>query len=145
MFFGSCNNTSGILPDMELQHSEKYHCWPYNVNVFTTSSVTVDSLFYTYPLKSYFGENPKYKIATWAKYEKIDTTEWDGMNKTLMECDENIELYNQVLKGGEIYFAGSYRYFLNQHGERRRQYEVILFLDLGNNKMHIFKDINKLY
>lgn len=145
MFFGCSKNTTTILPDVELKHVEKYHCWPYDVNVFSTGTVTVDSLFYTYPLESYFEGKPKYKIATWTKYSKIDTTVWYGMDKTLGQCDHNIELYNQVLNGGEVYYAGSYQYFKNRQGERRIAFEVILFLDLRGNRLHIFKDINKIY
>jgi hypothetical protein len=145
MFFGCTRNTSTILPSVELTHFENYHCWPYNVSVFSTGPVTVDSLFYTYPLKSYFGDNPKYEVATWAEYSNIDTTVWYGMDKTLSQCDQNIELYNHLLEGREVYFAGSYQYFKNLQGERRRTFEVVLFLDLSSKKLHVFKDINKVY
>jgi len=141
-----CNeNTSNILPEGDLKYLEKYHCWPYDVNVYSIDEVKIDSLFYSYPLRSYFGENPKYKITAWTKYDEIDTTAWHGMNKTLEECDDNIELHNQLLKGNDIYYTGIYQDFKVLKGEKRRKYEKILFLDLVNNRLHIFKDINKVY
>lgn len=143
--FGCSENTCYILPKGNLKYVEKYHCWPYDVNVYSVDEVVIDTLFYTYPLKSYFGDNSKYKISTWTKYSEIDTTVWYGMDKTLEECDDNIELYDQILKGSDIYYAGHYQYFKNKQGNQRRRYERILFLDLNNNKLHIFKDINKVY
>lgn len=141
---GSFSN-SDIAP-FEIQDKvSSYHCWPYNVDVYSVSNIKIDSLFYTYPLKSYFGNNPKYKVANWSIYSDIDTTEWYGMDKELSECDDNTELYNQRLKGSPIYYAGSYRYNKNQQGDRRITFEKILFLDLANNRLHIFQDINKVY
>ncbi len=145
ILFGCNEDTSNILPKGDIKYLEKYHCWPYDVNVYSIDEVKIDSLFYSYPLRSYFEDNPKYKIATWTKYLEVDTTIWYGMDKTLEQCDENIELYNQILKGSDIFYSGSYQYFKNQQGKQRRRYERILFLDLSNNKLHIFKDINKVY
>lgn len=144
LIFG-CQNSSDLLPDTELKSISEYHCWPYDVKIYSVDGIKIDSLFYTYPLESYFGENPKYKITTWAKYNEIDTTVWYGMNKTLKECDDNIELYNQLSKGDDIYYAGIYQNFKVLNGEKKRKYEKILFLDLVNKRLHIFKDINKVY
>jgi hypothetical protein len=145
--FCGCQNISNTLPNAKFKYLGKYHCWPYNVKVYSVNKVLIDSLFYTYPLKSYYRINTKYNTSPWAKYEssEIDTTIWYGMDKTLEQCDDNIELSNQVLKGGEIYYSGIYQYFKNKNGEQRRRYETILFLDVNNNKMHVFKDINKVY
>jgi len=140
-----CQNVSNILPATDLKYLEEYHCWPYNVNVYSIDEVKIDSLFYIYPLKSYYGDNPKYKTVTWTKYSEVDTTVWYGMDMTLKQCDDNTELYNQILKGSDIYYAGSYQYFKNLQGEQRRRYEKILFLDFSNNKLHIFNDVNKVY
>lgn len=140
-----CQNVTDILPATDIKHIEKYHCWPYNVNVYSIEKVEIDSLFYTYPLKGFFVNNPKYKISTWAKYSKIDTCEWLGIKKTLKQCDGNNELYLKVLKGSDIYYAGSYQYFKNQQGKQKRSYEKILILDLSNKKLHIFKNVNKVF
>jgi hypothetical protein len=145
LIFVGCQNGSNILPGTDLKYLKEYHCWPYDVNIYSVNDIKIDSLFYTYPLKSYFGENPKYKITTWTKYDEIDTTVWHGMNKTLEQCDDNIELYNQLLKRNDIYYAGIYQNFKVLKGEKKRKYEIILFLDLVNNRLHIFKDINKVY
>jgi hypothetical protein len=144
LIFG-CRNSSDIFPGTELISISNYHCWPYNVNIYSVKDIKIDSLFYTYPLKSYFGNNPKYKITTWSKYSEIDTTVWTGFNNTLEQCDDNTELYNQILKGDDIYYSGIYYDLKVQNGEKRRKYEQILFLDLANNRLHIFKDINKVY
>jgi hypothetical protein len=140
-----CHNLSNILPTTDFKYLEGYHCWPYDVKVYTIDEVKVDSLFFTYPLNSFFGNNQKYKSTTWKKYSEIDTTEWYGMDETLEQCDENNELYTQRLKGGDLYYSGQYQYILNRQGERRRTYERILFLDINKKKLHIFKDINKVF
>jgi hypothetical protein len=145
LIFIGCQSVSDILPVNSLKYLEEYHCWPYEVKVYSVDAVMIDSLFYLYPLKSYFGNDPKYKTTTWAKYSVIDTTEWFGMDKTLEECEKNFELYNEVMKGGDIYYAGRYQYFLNQQGKQNKEYETLLFLDLNNNKLHVFKDINKVF
>lgn len=140
-----CRNSSGILPDTELKYISDYHCWPYDVDIYSVKGIKIDSLFYTYPLNSYFGKNSKYKITTWSKYDEIDTTVWLGMNNTFQQCDDNTELYNRILKGDDIYYSGIYQDFKAQNGEIKRKYEQILFLDLSSNRLHIFKDINKVH
>lgn len=137
-----CNN-SNVLPGAKIGYLEKYHCWPYDVTVFSVKNIKIDSLFYTYPLKRYFGNNTKYNISTWKKYDDSDTLIWSGMNKVLEQCDDNIELYMHIMKGEEIYYSGSYQYMKNREGKQERSYKKILFLDLKSNKLHIFKDVNK--
>ncbi|WP_321515399.1 hypothetical protein [Marinifilum fragile] len=140
-----CRNASNLVPEADINYLEKYHCWPYDVMVYTVDNIKVDSLFYTYPLQSYFGSNTKYQISTWIKYADFDSTVWSGMNKVLEQCDDNLELYNQIIKGEDIYFAGSYKYLKDKSGKEKRRYETILFLDVKANKLHSFKDINKVY
>ena len=141
-----CNvNTSGILPDSDLTHLEKYHCWPYNVEVYSFDELEIDSLFYSFPSRSYFGTDSKYEETTWSKYNDIDTTVWKGMDKTLKECDDNTTLYKQLLKGRDIYYAGKYSLMKIKSGEKRRRYEEVLFLDPTDKKVHVFKDVNKVY
>ena len=145
-----CNN-SNVLPGAKIGYLEKYHCWPYDVTVYSVKNIKIDSLFYTYPLKRYFGNNTKYNISTWKKYDDSDwkkyddsdTLIWSGMNKVLEQCDDNIELYMHIMKGEEIYYSGSYQYMKNREGKKERSYEKILFLDLKSNKLHVFKDVNK--
>ena len=142
----SCNESStNVLPNVNLKYLEKYHCWPYDVNVYSVEGVMGDSLFHNYPLQSYFGNHSKYEISTWSKYSSFDKTLWSGMNKSLKECDGNIELYDQIIKGDEIYYSGSYHYNKNLKNIKKRRYEEILFFNLKNNKVHIFKNINKVY
>lgn len=45
ILFGCSENTPNILPDGELKYLEKYHCWPYDVDVYSVDGVEVDSLF----------------------------------------------------------------------------------------------------
>ena len=145
-----CNN-SNVLPGAKIGYLEKYHCWPYDVTVYSVKNIKIDSLFYTYPLKRYFGNNTKYNISTWKKYDDSDwkkyddsdTLIWSGMNKVLEQCDDNIELYRHIMKREEIYYSGSYHYMENREGKKERAYEKILFLDLKSNKLHVFKDVNK--
>lgn len=140
-----CNRTSNLLPEADINYFEEYHCWPYDVTVYTIGNVKIDSLFYTYPLQRYFGSNPKYQVSTWTKYTDFDSTIWSGMNKVLEQCDDNHELYKLVIKEEDVYFAGSYQYLKDKQGEEKRRYETILFLNIKENKLHIFKDINKVY
>ncbi len=148
-----CYNSNSILPKAKINHLEKYHCWPYDVTVYSVKNIKIDSLFFTYPLIRYFGNNTKYNISTWKKYDDSDwkkyddsdTLIWSGMNKVLEQCDDNIELYMHIMKGEEIYYSGSYHYMENREGKKERSYEKILFLDLKSNKLHVFKDINKLW
>ena len=142
---------SHVLPGAKIGYLEKYHCWPYDVTVYSVKNIKIDSLFYTYPLKRYFGNDTKYNISTWKKYDDLDwkkyddsdTLIWSGMNKVLEQCDDNIELYMHIMKGEEIYYSGSYQYMKNREGKKERSYEKILFLDLKTNKLHVFKDVNK--
>ena len=148
-----CYNSNSILPKAKINHLEKYHCWPYDVTVYSVKNIKIDSIFYTNPLKQYLGNNTKYNISTWKKYDDSDwkkyddsdTLIWSGMNKVLEQCDDNIELYMHIMKGEEIYYSGSYHYMENREGKKERSYEKILFLDLKSNKLHVFKDINKLW
>lgn len=140
-----CSKKSHILPYTNIKYIGKYHCWPYNVKVYSVDRIEVDSLFYTYPLKEYFWISEEYNVSTWQKYDDLDSLIWPGMNKELEQCDDNIELYKHIISGEEVYYSGSYRYMINREGNKKRSYEKILFLDLKANKLHIFKDINKLY
>ena len=142
---GCTENSKNILPKGELKYLEKYHCWPYDVDLYFVDEVKIDSLFYTYPLSSYFGENTKYKITKWTKYDENDTILWQGMNKTLEQCKCNIKLNNQLSKGSGIYYTYIYQDFKILNGKKKRKYEEFLLLDLVNNRLHIFKDINKIY
>ena len=144
ILFGCNGNTSDILPDNELKFLKNYHCWPYDVNIYSIDEVKIDSFFYNYPQRSYFGENPKYKITTWTKYDENDI-KVRHMNWTFEHCDGNNELYNQLLIGNDIYFTGIYQSMKNKKGEEIKCYEKILFLDLVNKRIHIFKDINYIY
>lgn len=146
-FLSSCQINYCFLPGIELEYLYKYHCWPYEVTVYSFEGLKYDSLFYTYPRKSIFELITNYLISTWAKYQSnnIDTLEWYGMDKTLEHCDENIELYLNVLSENSIYYAGYYKYFKNKSGKKKRKYERIVFLDSNNKKLHIFNDINKVF
>ena len=141
ILFSCHGNTSDILPGSNLKFLNNYHCWPYDVNVYSIDKVKLDSVFFSYPLRSYFGENPKYKITTWTKYDEKDTKIWH-MNWTLQNCVGNIELYDQLLNGTDIYYTGIYQSMKNKKGEEFKSYEKILLLDLVYKRIHIFEDIN---
>lgn len=141
----SCKRTSGLLPDADIDYNGKYHCWPYDVTVYSIDNIKIDSLFYAYPLQNYFGSNTKYKTSTWTKYADFDSTIWTGMNKVLEQCDDNHQLYKRIINGEDVYYAGSYHYLKNKQGEEKKRYETILFLDVKENELHLFRDINKVY
>ncbi len=141
ILFSCHGNTSDILPGTNLKFLNNYHCWPYDVNVYSIDKVKLDSVFFSYPLRSYFGENPKFKITTWTKYDEKDLKIWH-MKWTLENCVGNIELYNQLLKGNDIYYTGIYQSMKNKKGEEFKSYEKILFLDVVYRRIHIFEDIN---
>jgi hypothetical protein len=137
--------TSSILPEGDLHHLEDYHCWPYDVSVYSIDEMKLDSAFHHYPLDNYFSEGAEHGITHWTRYNEIDTALWNGMDSTLKECDGNADLYRSLLGGGPIYFAGTYRNMIVSNGSRKRMYERILFLDVTNHRLHIFKDINKVF
>ena len=141
ILFSCHRNTSDILPGSNLKFLNNYHCWPYDVNVYSIDKVKLDSVFFSYPLRSYFGENPKYQITTWTKYDEKDIN-IRHMKSTLQNCVGNSELYNQLLNGIDIYYTGTYQSMKNKKGEKFKSYEKILFLDLVNRRIHIFEDIN---
>lgn len=144
-FYACRERTSNILSEGEIHYLENYHCWPYDVSIYSIDKVKIDSSFYNYPLNDYFDGNEKYKITHWTKYNEIDTTIWNGMDSTLKKCDDNIDLYNSMLREHSIYFAGMYRNITGSSGSQKRQYAKIMFIDLSNNRLHIFKDINKIF
>lgn len=141
----SCNNFKEPIPNVDIVYTDKYHCWPYDVEIYSVKNVKIDSTFFKYPQKDYFGNNSKYIATTWALYKDIDTLLFDGLDITLRECDDNKSLYQGIIKGDKIYYSGIYRLNRNLEGVKKRVYDEILFLDLKNNKLHIFKDINKVY
>lgn len=141
ILLGCHGNTSDVLPRSSLKFLKNYHCWPFDVDVYTIDNVKIDSFFFNYPLRSYFGENPKYQITNWTKYDENDI-KVSHMIWTLEHCVDNIDLYNQLIIGNDIYYAGIYQSMINKKGEEIKSYEKILFLDLANKRIHIFKDIN---
>lgn len=140
----SCRNTAELLPKAHVDYLENYHCWPYDVKVFSISDFNIDSLFYKYPLDNYFKKSNSLFISKWKNYQGYDSSKWSGMKTVLAQCDNN-EIYMQLKNKKDIYFSGSYRYLKNLNGEKLRDYEIVIFLNLHNKKMHIFKNVNKVY
>lgn len=139
------DRTSGIVPAGDLHHVEDYHCWPYDVSVYSIDEVKLDSSFHRYPLDGYFSESAEYERTRWTNYNENDTALWSGMDSTLKACDGNTDLYRSLLGDGSMYFAGTYRTIIVSNGSRKRKYDRILFLDVTNHRLHIFKDINKVF
>lgn len=137
--------TSDVLPKGDLLYLGDHLCWPYNVNVYSIDEWEMDSAFHRYPLDSYFSEGEEFGRTRWTKYNEIDTAVWYGMDSTLKYCVGNTDLYNSLLKGHPIYFAGTYRMVIVANGSKKRDYERILFLDVTNDRIHIFKDIDKVF
>jgi hypothetical protein len=144
-FYACGDRTSSILPEAELHHLEDYHCWPYDVSVYTIDEVKLDPAFYRYPLDDYLFESGEDGITHWTNYGPIDTAIWYGMDSTLKGCDDRVDLYDALMRGDPIYFAGTYSNVIVLNGSRKQKYERILFLDLTRKRLHIFKDINKLF
>ena len=140
----SCDKARDSIPNVKINYIDKYHCWPYDVKVYSVENIKLDSLFYTYPKQSYF-RNPKYKSTTWKLYANIDTTKFNGMKGTLKKCDNNIFLYNQLSKKNKVFYSGNYRYFGRLNGTKKQVFDEILFLDIENNQLHVFKDVNKAF
>ena len=148
MAMGLCacgDRTSGVLPDGDPRYLEDYHCWPYDVSIYAIDEVKLVPEFVRYPLDSYFSEGEETGITHWTNYNEIDTALWNGMDSTLNGCDGNTDLYRSLLGGGPIYFAGTYRNMIVSSGSRKQVYERLLFLDLTKKRLHIFKDVNKVF
>lgn len=144
-FIFGCQNHSNLIHGAKFEYVNSYHCWPYDVEVYSVSNVTIDSLFFSYPSTTFKRGYPKLSLSTWDDYAKLDTIVWYGMEKTLNDCDENNELYQQIINEESVYYSGLYRYVKNLAGNKIRRYEIITFLDLQRMKVHIFKDMNKVY
>jgi hypothetical protein len=141
----SFERTSGVLPTGDAHYLEGCLCWPYNVTVHSIDEVKMDQAFHRYPLDSYFPEGEDFGRTRWTNYNEIDTALRYGMDSTLKYCVGNNDLYNSLLNGDPIYFAGTYRPKIVSSGSRKRHYERILFLDVTKGRLHIFKDINKVF
>jgi len=138
----ACTSIYKVLPETSLIIKDKYHCWPYNVSVYSVGQVTIDSTFFTYPIREV--SDDRYEHSTWVKYEDSDSHNWSGMDKTLKECDGNKVLYNQIESGKDIYFAGTYSHLKNWEGKKMRNYDMIYCLAIEKMELHIFKDMNKM-
>lgn len=130
------------LPFHVGERNENYHCWPYDVNVYSVENIKIDSVFFTFPRHAFYGEQTKYQMSNWSRYDVIDTTVWYGMKLTLENCDDNHELFERHRQGNDIYFAGIYRERLDKNEEKKRVYNQIMFLDVTGKKLHVFEDIN---
>lgn len=137
--------TSSILPDAELSYLSGYHCWPYDASIYSTGGLEFDPSWLSYPLDDFFSTGGKYTITHWTDYAAIDTALWNGMDSTLSECVGNNELHRSLLNGDPVYFSGMYRNMIVANGGKKRKYAQILFLDLRNQRLHMFKDINKVF
>jgi hypothetical protein len=143
-FSCGCHFDNGDFPFRINDEISSYHCWPYDVNVYSVSEIKPDTLFFTYPLGNFSESNARFEISSWKKYNEIDSSNWNGMLETLKQCNDNVDLYNHIIKGNKVYYCGSYRNFKVQTG-LKRYYNEILFLDFTNKELHVFKDINKIY
>ncbi len=141
----SFERTSGVLPTGGLHYLKGYLCWPYNVSVFSIDDVKLDSAFYRYPLDDYLLKSGEYGITRWTNYSPIDTVIWYGMDSTLKGCNDHNDLYDALMRGDSLYFAGTYRNMIVPNGSRKQAYERIIFLDVTRKRLHIFKDINKVF
>lgn len=137
--------TSGILPEGDLTYEEDYLCWPYNVSVYSIEGLQVGPTLQHYPLDSYLPGGKELERTRWTRYNEVDTAEWHGMDSTLKDCVGNTDLYHSLVSGNPIYFAGTYSRMVVETGVRRRQYETLLFLDTTHQRLHMFKDINKVF
>lgn len=142
---GCGERASSILPEGGMHHIEDQHCWPYNVSVYSVDEVKLGPGFDRYPLDDYFTESKDYEITRWTNYQGIDTALWNGMDSTLKGCNDHTELYDGLMHGDPIYFAGTYRMMFVSNDRRKRDYERILFLDVNNKRLHVFKNINKVF
>lgn len=142
----SCSgSTSGLLPDAELHHLEDYHCWPYSVSIYSFDGALEKAALHGYPLDSYFPANGKYEVTRWSVYSEKDTSIWGGADSTLKDCTGNAELYASVLRGDRLYYAGQYMNMITAGGGSKRHYERLIFLDPKSKRLHVFKDVNKVF
>lgn len=121
---------------------ENYHCWPYDVSVYKAENIEIDTVFFTFPLQKFYGEQTKFQLSRWSRYDTIDSTVWYGMNRTLENCNDNHELFEHYRQGNDIYFAGIFHELLDRNGEKKREYKRMMFLDVTGKKLHVFEDIN---
>lgn len=143
-FIEGCSNRDfrDAVPFAVGERNVSYHCWPYDVSVYNVENIEIDTVFFTFPLHAFYGEQTKYQLSNWSRYDIIDNTVWYGMNQTLENCNDNHELFEHYRQGNDIYFAGIYHEILDKNEEKKRVYKRIMFLDVTGNKLHVFEDIN---
>ena len=141
----SCNDYREILPRGKIQYFSNYHCWPFDVKVYSINDFTFDSLIFSYPLPEFCSKLPKCNLTKWSQYSSSVDSEWYGFDKTLEKCDDNTELINQLKNESTLFYAGCHKYYLDQNGIRKKGYIEIMFLDTSQKKLHLFENINLLY
>jgi len=140
LLFTRCTNTSNLIPQSILVKKGSYHCWPYDVTIFSFFEIDIDSTFYTYPRLNNFDE--RYELSRWAKYNEFDKSSWFGMDKTLRDCDGNRTLHSLIESGEDLYYAGLYDYSEGWGGKKTKNYEMISFISLEEKELHVFKNMN---
>ena len=144
LIISSCENSSSTLPN-ELAFIEDYHCWPYNVEVYTVENLKTDNHIVEYPLDNFCSGSDKVFQTKWVKFKNLDTAVQNGYISMLSKCDDHSGLHDQIIKGNEIYFAGCYKYGKNRENDKVKFYYDITFLDVNEKELHVLEYINYIY
>lgn len=149
VLFG-CDDDNHIFPNANVKYIGKYHCWPYNVKMYSVNEIKVDSLFFTYPLHEFSDvyvkcrSDKKCHLLKWTAFNKLESQisysfEWDLKNNNEDTMPEN--LLKQIKADTEMYFTGGYRYFKSEkNAKEKRFYKIALYIP-KEKQLHIFEEL----
>ncbi|TKG88126.1 hypothetical protein EYV94_27565 [Puteibacter caeruleilacunae] len=135
-----CHNQSKIVPFHEIEYINSYHCFPYKVEVYRIAEIEVTEQLYNYPISG-FCKRSEYNLVTWTKFSKYRDPAKESLIATIGRCKENKELIKQINNESDIFFAGCYRYMLNNKNEKERSYNKLAFLSKESRTLYVFKDL----
>lgn len=147
-----CISKSELFPNSNasLVYTRGYHCWPYNVKVYSIEKIVTDSLFFTYPKDEFLFERrkcPQSRECFFVRWTPFNELEEALINSVKWDLNNNKEAFipNQVLErigsGDKIYFAGAYRFFKNTSSQENKVlYKVVLFFP-ESCELHVFQEV----
>ncbi|MGM0480230.1 MAG: hypothetical protein ACQERC_13490 [Bacteroidota bacterium] len=123
----------------DLNKENNFHCWPYDVKVYSFEPQELDSLLYHFPKGELCSE--EYELLKWSNEGAVSNMAQDDLSATLLKCDDSQGIEEIKVKEGTMY-SGCYREFILKEGEKKKVFEQILILDKDSLKLYSFENIN---
>jgi hypothetical protein len=137
----SCSTRNEIIPNTRLSKNGIYHCYSFNVQIYKIYNLSISDNFFQYPVESLCNEKSNCNLIKWTKFSELKKEERNTIIAYINKCDGNRDLFNHINLDKEIYFAGCYRDYMSDKTENYRLYFTLVFIDVEQEKMHLFKYI----